>query len=116
MAVFKPSIILADVIEPTHSRPIRLRIVFMIAVGVLLIPLAAEAAVLCYYQWCEVTGGATSEAQTPIIDSIGQGLEMACDSLAESIAPQWHAATRNPYVALPVWSVLIVLAMAMLRR
>jgi hypothetical protein len=115
MAMFKTSIMLADEIEPPRSQPMRPRRIFLIALGLFLVPLAVETAAICYSQWCEVLGRA-SELRTPIIDSITQGLGDAHDSLADCVGPRWHAAIRNPSIALPVSSVLVVLAIAMLRR
>ena len=71
----------------------RLRTVRLIAVGILLVPLAAEAAMICFSQWCEVMGGETA-VQTPMLDSIGLGLENARDSLAESARS--HMPRRGP--------------------
>jgi hypothetical protein len=115
MAMFKPSMMLADEIEPPRSQPMRLRLIFLIALGVFLVPLAVETTEICYSQWCEVLGRA-SEVRTPIIDSIAQDLRDAHDSLADCVGPRWHAAICDPSIALPVSSVLIVLAIAMLRR
>ncbi len=113
--MFKPSIMLVDQIEPRRSSAVRLRYAFLLAVIVVLVPLAVEAASICYSQWCEVLGRA-SDVRTPVIDSIGQGLLDARESLAESFGPTWHSAIRDPSIALPVCSVLIVAAMTMLRR
>jgi hypothetical protein len=115
MAMFKPSIMLADKIEPTPSPPLRVRIVFLIAALVFLLPLAVEAASICFGQWCEVMGQ-SSEVRTPIIDSIGEGLRDTRDSLAETIGPPVHRLTHDPGVALPVASAFILLAMTLLRR
>jgi hypothetical protein len=115
MAMFKPSILLVDQIEPPRSNAMRLRYVFLLAVIVIFVPLAVEAVAICCSQWCEVMGR-TSEVRTPMIDSIEQGLQDARESLAESVGPTWHTAIRDPSIALPVSSVLIVVAMAMLRR
>jgi len=112
--MFKPSIMLADQIEPTRSPPMRSRVVFLIGVPIILIPLAVEAASICFAQWCEVMGR-TSEVQTPIIDSIGDGLRNTRDLLAETIGPTLYAATHDPAVALPVASAFVLLALALFR-
>ena len=113
--MFKPSIMLADVPDAARPHAMRLRTVLLAGVVLVLVPLAAEAALRCYAQWCEVMGS-SAEVQTPIIDSIGEGIQTARDSLAEDLGPTWHAATHDPYVALPVATVLIVVAMAWLKR
>ena len=113
--MFKPSIMLAERIGPTPSPAMRSRIVFMIAVLVLLVPLAVEAASICFAQWCELAGR-TSDVRTPIIDAIWEGLRDTRDSLAESLGPTVHAATHDPGVALPVASACVLLALALLRR
>ena len=112
--MFKPSIMLADVIEPSRPRTMRLRTVLLAAVVCFFVPLAAEAALICYGQWCEVLGG-SADVQTPIIDSVGEGIQTARELLAEDLGPTWHAATHDAYVVLPVATVLIVVAMAILR-
>ena len=87
----------------------------LIALGVFLVPLAIEAAAICYSQWCEVLGR-SSEVRTPCIDGIRQGFEDARESLSERVGPPWNAGIQNPSIALPVSAVLIILAMVMLRR
>jgi hypothetical protein len=109
--MFKQSIILAHEIPPTPSRSTRAQIVSVIAVIVFLAPLAWAGATICYSQWCQVMGGST-EVPTPVIDSIAAGLRDSRDWLADSIGP----AIQDPYVALPVASLLLILGMAMLRR
>ena len=113
--MFKPSITLADVPDAARPHAIRLRTILLATMVLVLVPLAAEAALKCYAQWCEVMGS-SAEVQTPIIDSIGEGIQTARASLAEDLGPTWHAATHDPYVALPAAAILIVVAMAWLRR
>ena len=113
--MFKPSIMLADVPDAARPHAMRLRTVLLVGVVLVLVPLAAEAALRCYAQWCEVMGS-SAEVQTPIIDSIGEGIQTARDSLAKDLGPTWYAATHDPYVALPIATVLIVVAMAWLKR
>jgi hypothetical protein len=113
--MFKPSITLADVPDAARPHAIRLRTVLLAAMVLVLVPLAAEAALKCYGQWCEVMGS-SAEVQTPIIDSIGEGIQTARASLAEDLGPAWYAATHDPYVALPAATILIVVAMALLKR
>ena len=113
--MFKPSIVLAEKIEPARSPPMRSRIIFLIAMVICLFPLAVEAASICFAQWCELLGR-SSEVRTPIIDSIGEGLRDTRDWIAETIGPTVHRATHDPDVALPVASAFILLALALLRR
>ena len=107
MAMFKQAIPIAYEIKPTRSRSIRPWIIAIFAAGVFLVPLAAEGAAICYAQWCELMGQST-DVRTPIIDSIGSGIQNARDLLAESIGPTLQRTIRDPTVALPVASVLIV--------
>ena len=93
----------------------RSRIVFLIAVLVCFVPLAVETASICFCAVVRV-GGTITEVQTPIIDSIGEGLRATRDSLAESLGPTVHVATHDPGVALPVASACVLLALALLRR
>ena len=115
VAMFKPSIMLVEKIESPHARPLRLRMVLLIALGIFLVPLVVEAAAICYSQWCEVMGR-SSEVRTPLINAIGEGLVRAENRWPRRIGPTWDSAVYDPSIALPVSSVLIILAMAMLRR
>jgi hypothetical protein len=113
--MYKPSIMLTDAVVPNQARTMRLRTVILIAMGIFLLPIALELALICYGQWCEVLE-VEAEVHTPIIDSIGRGLADERDSLAEEFAPAWHAAMRDPYFALPLATICIVVSMAMLKR
>lgn len=112
--MFKPSIMLADVLDPPQSWTIRLWTIISIAVSLFVVPLAMEMTLICYSQWCEVMGDSI-EVGTPIIDAIGQSTGDACELLVEILGPPWHAATHDPFIALPLMTISIVTAMAMLR-
>jgi hypothetical protein len=113
--MFKQSIPIAYEVKPTRSRSTMIWIMSILAAGVFLVPVAAEATVVCYAQWCEIMG-TTTNVQTPIIDWIGSGLQKAHDLVGEHVGPTFQHTVRDPTVALPVALVLIVVAMAMLRR
>jgi hypothetical protein len=113
--MFKQSIPIAYEVKPTRSRSILPWIISIVAAGVFLVPLATEGAAICYAQWCEVMGKST-DVRTPFIDSIVSGLQNARDLLTESVGPTFQRTIRDPAVALPAAAVLLVVAMAMLRR
>ena len=113
--MFKQAIPIAYEVKPMRSRSILPWIIAIVAAGVFLVPLATEAGALCFAQWCELMGKSI-DVRTPLIDSMTSGLQNACDLLAESVGPTIQRTIHDPTVALPVASVLLVLAMAMLRR
>ncbi len=113
--MFKQAIPIAYEVKPTNSRSIRPWIIATLAAGAILAPLAAEGTAICYAQWRELMGNST-DVRTPIIDSIGSGIQNARDLLSESVGPTLQRTIRDPTLALPVASALIVVAMAVLRR
>jgi hypothetical protein len=114
-AMFKQAIPIAYEVKPTRSRSILPWIISIVAASVFLVPLATEGAAICYAQWCEVMGTST-DVRTPFIDSMVSGLQNARDLLTESVGPTFQRTIRDPTVALPAAAVLLVVAMAMLRR
>jgi hypothetical protein len=113
--MFKHSVPIVYEVRPASSKSKLPRILSILASGALLAPLAAEGAAICYVQWCEIMGK-SAKVQTPIIDSIGSGLLCVRDLLADSFGSTFQRAIHEPTIALPVASVLLVLAMAVLRR
>ena len=114
--MFKQAIPIAYEIKPTRSNSTLSWIISIILAAIFLVPLATEGTAICYAQWCELMGKSTA-VQTPFIDSMGSGLENARDLLAERACQSCPCrVVRDPTVALPVAAVLLVLAMAMLRR
>jgi hypothetical protein len=113
--MFKKAVPIANEIKPTQSKSIRPRIIFVVSVVVILVPLAAEGAAICYAQWRGIMGKST-EARTPILDSMGSGFQHARDLLADSLGSPFHGAIHDPNLALPVAAGFLVVAMAMLRR
>jgi hypothetical protein len=111
----KSHIPLALDIRPARSRPGLARIVPVFVAGILLGPLALEGVLCCYAQWCEVIGKST-DVNTPILDTIAQGHQNGREWLGEQVAPTLHRVLREPKIALPVSSILIVVAIALLRR
>ena len=113
--MFKQVVPIDHDVKPTRFRSSLPWIISIVAIGALLAPLAAEGAASCYAQWCEIMGKST-EVKTPIIDSLGSGLEHARDLLSDSLGSAFQLTLRDPTVALPFAAVLLVVAMAMLRR
>ena len=87
----------------------------MLAVGIVLAPLAVDGVALIYAQWCEVMGKSTV-VHTPVFDLIGNGLQYARGVLAEHMGPLFGRALGDPVIALPVAAALIVVGIASLRR
>lgn len=112
--MYKTSVMLADAVEPIPARTMRLRTVILVVVGIFLIPLAMEGALVCYGQWCVVLG-TPAEVQTPVMHLIGQGVDGARESLSQEYGPAWREATREPYYVLPLATICIVAAMVMLK-
>jgi hypothetical protein len=111
----KSHVPLALDIRPARSSPRLARILPIFVVGVLLGPLALEGILCCYAQWCEVMGEST-EVNTPILDALVQGHHNGREWLGDRVAPTFHRVFREPKIALPVSSILIVVAIALLRR
>jgi hypothetical protein len=111
----KQPIPVAREIRPAQPKSKLSRIAPILVASALLGPLAAEGASFCYAQWCEVLG-VPAEAHTPILDLAGAGLSNAHDLLGESIASGLQNSIRDVSFVLPLAAVLIVVAMAMLRR
>ena len=113
--MFKQSIPIAYEVRPPRSKSALRWTMSIIAAGVFLAPLAKEGAAICYAQWSEIMGKST-DVRTPIIDSVASGLQYARDLLADSLGSTFRRTIHDPTLALPVASVLVVLAMAVLRR
>jgi hypothetical protein len=87
----------------------------MLAVGIVLAPLAVDGVALVYSQWCDVMNKST-DVRTPVFDLIGNGLQYARGLLTESLGSTFGRALGDPLIALPVALALIVVAIASLRR
>ena len=77
-------------------------------------PLAVEGTLCCYAQWCEALGKST-EVSTPILDTIVGAFQFCHEWCVDRIAPSFNSVLRDPKIAIPVSSLLIVMAIALLR-
>jgi hypothetical protein len=111
----KSSIRIPHDIGHMQAKPKRPRTVAICVAIFLLGPIALEGALCSYAQWCEVTGRPT-EVSTPIIDTIVKGLRDVREWHGDHLAPSLHRFVREPKLALPFSSLVIVVAIAILRR
>jgi hypothetical protein len=114
-AMSKYPIPIAHDIRPARPKRKLPRVVRLLAFCLLIGPIAAEAAVLCYAQWCDVVGRRLT-VHTPIIDWLGDCLQNAHGLYFDEIAPGFHQSARDPSIALPLAVVFLFLAMLMLKR
>ncbi len=113
--MFKQAVPIDHNVKPTRLKSSLPWIICIITAGVFLVPLAFEGATICYAQWCEITGKSV-KVQTPIIDSIANGLQRTRDLLVDSFGLTVQRTINDPVVTLSFAALLLVLAMAVLRR
>jgi len=112
----KSQIPLVIEIEPARSQAGRLSLVALIFLaGLLLVPLALEGALCCYGQWCEVLDRPI-EVHTPMMDTIVTVLTCGNEWYDDRVGPSVHRALREPKIALPTATIMIVLAIVVLKR
>ena len=87
----------------------------VLVTGALLLPLVVEGTLCCYAQWCDALGKST-EVSTPILDTIAGGFQFCHEWCGDRIAPSFNSVLRDPKIAIPFSSLLIVMAIALLRR
>jgi len=87
----------------------------IVVLGLLLAVPVEEGVSLCIGQWRQVMGTET-EVRTPILDSVGDGLQAAHQSMSNWLSPQFQRVPWNPAYVLPIAAVVTVLGMIMLRR
>jgi hypothetical protein len=113
--MFKQALLFDHEVKPTRSKSIVPRLISVLAACIFLVPLAAEGAAMCYAQWSGILGK-TTEVRTPIVDTMGSGLQRVRELLAVSRWAPFERAIHDPTVALPIASLFLVVAMAILRR
>ncbi len=60
--------------------------------------------------------GKSTEVSTPILDTIATGFQVCHEWFGDRIGPSFHRMVRDPKLAMPVSAILIVMAIALLRR
>jgi hypothetical protein len=109
------SIAIPPAVPPTPRESRLPRSLWIGILAAVLAPLIWECAAICHSQWCEVIGY-PREAQTPILDALHGQLESAQQTIRESIESQFGDFQWDAKIALSVGGILVVLAMAMLKR
>jgi hypothetical protein len=101
--------------DPPAPKQTRLRrAAAMIVLGLGVAPLLGEGAAMCYTQWCQVVGKNAS-AQTPVFDSLNNGINAAHQSFWDALTPLFRRLPWNPRIVFAVAIIAMVLGMMMLR-
>jgi hypothetical protein len=113
--MFKQVVSPATEAKPARSRISPPRIIAILVTLALLAPLAAEGAATCYAQWSTLMGK-NHEVPTPIIDAIGSGLDRAGELFSDHVGSPLDHAIHDVNFVFPVGALLLVFAMALLKR
>ena len=91
----------------------------LLVVGLILLlglgPLALEGGAVCLANWKEFMG-ISADARTPLLDDIQDRLHDAKDLFWSEITPWFRRLPWDPKMVLPAASIVMALAMLMLRR
>jgi hypothetical protein len=99
--------------EPRKRRwPLVLMILFLL-IG--LAPLAMEGAALCLGKWKEFMGASTN-VPTPVLDQVSDSLHDMHTAFWLCITPFFRGLPWDPMIVLPAATIIMALAMFMLRR
>ncbi len=86
----------------------------IILVGISLAPLVAEVGSICYAQWSQVLGR-NAEAETPVLNSLGEGLDSGRQSVLGAISSCFQRVPWNHQLVLAVGAILMIIGMIMLK-
>jgi hypothetical protein len=86
----------------------------LLLLGLLLAPLIAEGALLCHAQWSQVLGRNT-EARTPVLNSLHDGLEAGHQSVWGFISSYFKRVPWSHEIVLATGAVVVVVGMLMLK-
>ena len=91
----------------------------LIVVGLILLvglgPLALEGGAICMANWKEYMG-VSADVRTPVLDGIQDRMHDLSDTFWIEITPWFRRLPWDPKMVLPAASVVMVVAMLMLRR
>jgi hypothetical protein len=110
----KAPIPIAPDIRPAKPRRPLLRKAAMVLVGISLAPLVAEGTSICYAQWSQVMGTNT-EARTPVLDSLFDGLDSGRQSCSGTVSSVFQHTPWNHQIVLGVAVVLVIVGVGMLK-
>ena len=110
----KKTLTLAPDLSPSNSRKRLLPIAAICVLAALSAPLVKESIAVCYAGWCDVLGRPVT-VRTPILDTIGEGIQTAREEAKNTIAPFFNRVPWNPPVVLGASAVIMALAIMMLR-
>jgi hypothetical protein len=97
---------------PRRRWPTVLMVLFLImGLG----PLAMEGAAMCLGNWKEVMGVST-DVQTPVLDRVTESLQDLNGAFWLWVTPCFRGLPWEPTVVLPAATIIMALAMFMLRR
>ncbi len=97
---------------PRRRWPMVLMVLFlMVGLG----PLALEGAAICLGNWKEFMGVST-DVRTPVLDQVSESLQDMNSAFRLWVTPFFHGLPWEPTVVLPVATIIMAVAMFMLRR
>jgi hypothetical protein len=105
---------LAPDLKPDRRRATLLPIISIVVMAPLLAPLILEAAALCYCRWRAVMGTPV-DVRTPVLDSIEERIESVRSDLWNALSARFQRVPWSPKVVLPIATLIMALAMVMLR-
>jgi hypothetical protein len=110
----KKTITLAPAQKPDRPQARLAAICLCCALGALTAPLIAEGVALCYAGWCDILDRPVV-VRTPVLDSIGEHYQNARDDIRNAVSPYFQRVPWNPRIVLAAATVIMGLAMVMLR-
>jgi hypothetical protein len=105
---------IAHDIRPPTFRWSLLRKAALVILGIAVAPLLAEGFSICYVQWSQVMGRNT-EAETPVLDYLHEGLESGRHSFWGTISPCFQRVPWSHRLVLAVGVIVVIIGMIMLR-
>jgi hypothetical protein len=99
--------------EPRRSRWPLVLLVLLLIVG--LGPLALEGAALCLGNWKEFIGAST-DVRTPVLDRVQETMHDMSSAFWLEVGPFFRRLPWEPKAVLPAATIVMAIAMLMLRR
>jgi hypothetical protein len=92
-----------------------IRAALFVVVGVILAGPAVEVASMCYGQWCQILDKDSDDTQTPILDSVQDGVQSAHQSAWAWIAPYFQRVPWSPSLVLPIAAVVTLVGIMLMK-
>jgi len=86
----------------------------IVVLGLCLAPLIAEGALICHAQWSQVLGRNT-DARTPVLDSLHDGVEAGHQSVWGFISSYFQRVPWSHELVLAMGAIVVVVGMLMLK-